>query len=84
MDTDIAVPFADDSTEDDEDQDADSVFCTGRLSEHHNGEDCAKCVRWVHTLCDGMEGDLVCEPVMDKHCFVLSLYPLYLIFFCIL
>ena len=38
-DTDLAVPFADDSTEGDEEQDADCVFCTGRLSEEHNGED---------------------------------------------
>jgi len=38
-DTDVAVPFADDSTEGDEEQDADCVFCTGRLSEDRNGED---------------------------------------------
>jgi hypothetical protein len=38
-DTDVAVPFADDSMEGDEEQDADCVFCTGRLSEDHNGED---------------------------------------------
>ena len=31
-DTDLAVPFADDSTEDDEEQDADCVFCTDRFS----------------------------------------------------
>jgi len=39
LDTDPAVPFADDSMEDDEEQDADCVFCTGRFSEDHNGED---------------------------------------------
>jgi len=33
-DTDLAVPFADNSTEDEE-QDADCVFCTGRFSEDH-------------------------------------------------
>ena len=38
-DTHLAVPFADDSTEEDEEQDADCVFCTGRFSEDHNGED---------------------------------------------
>ena len=38
-DTDLAVPFADNSTEGDEEQDADCVFGTGRLSEGHNGED---------------------------------------------
>ena len=38
-DTDLAVPFADDSKEEDEEQDTDFVFCTGRFSEDHNGED---------------------------------------------
>jgi len=37
-DTDLAVPVTDDSMEGDE-QDADCVFCTGRFSEDHNGED---------------------------------------------
>jgi len=37
-DSDLAVPFADDSTEEDEEQKADCVFCTGRFSEDHNGE----------------------------------------------
>jgi hypothetical protein len=37
-DADLAVPFADDSTEEEE-QDADCVFCTGCLSEDHNGEE---------------------------------------------
>jgi len=38
-DTDLAVPFTDDSTEEDEEQDTDFVFCIGRFSEDHNGED---------------------------------------------
>ena len=38
-DTDLAVPFADDSIVDDEEKDADCVFCTGRFSEDHNGEE---------------------------------------------
>ena len=38
-DTDLAIPVADDSMEGDEEQDADCVFCTGRFSEDHNGED---------------------------------------------
>jgi hypothetical protein len=38
-DTDLALPFAGNSTEEDEEQDADCVFCTGRFSEDHNGED---------------------------------------------
>jgi len=37
-DTDLAVPFADDSTEEEE-QDADCVYRTGRFSEDHNGEE---------------------------------------------
>jgi len=36
---DLAVPFADNSTEGDEEQDADCVFCTGHFSEDHNGQD---------------------------------------------
>jgi hypothetical protein len=37
-DTDLAVPVADDSTEE-EKQDADCVFCTSIYSEDHNGEE---------------------------------------------
>ena len=37
--TDLDVPFADDSMEGEEEQDADCVFCAGRFSEDHNGED---------------------------------------------
>jgi hypothetical protein len=37
-DTDLTVPFADDSKEEEE-QDADCVFCTGRFPEDYNGED---------------------------------------------
>ena len=58
----LAVPFADDSAEEEEEQDADCVFCTGRLSEGHNGRRCAKCLRWAHTLCAGVEEDFVCGP----------------------
>jgi len=39
LDTDLAVPFSDDSTEEDEEQDAHCVFCIGRFSQDHNGED---------------------------------------------
>jgi hypothetical protein len=41
------------------------VFCTGRLSEDHNGKEwvrCAKYCRWAHTVCAGMEKDVVYEP----------------------
>jgi len=36
---DLAGPFTDNSMEGDEQQDADCVFCIGRFSEDHNGED---------------------------------------------
>ena len=61
-DTDLDVPWADDSTEEDEEQDSDCVYCAGRFSEDHNGEEwilCAKCCRWAHTLCAGLEEDFV-------------------------
>ena len=61
-DTDLAVLFADDST--DEEKDIDCVFCTVRFSEDRNGEQwilCAKYFWWEHTLCAGMEEDSVCE-----------------------
>jgi hypothetical protein len=63
-DPDLTVPFADNSTEEKE-QDADCVLCTGRFPEDHNVEEwiqCAKCFRWAHTLCVGMEEDFVCRP----------------------
>jgi len=63
-DADLAVPFADVSTEDEE-PDADCVFCTGHFSEDHNGEEWirrAKYFRLAHTLCGGMEEDFVCKP----------------------
>jgi hypothetical protein len=66
-DTDLAVPFADDSTQEDEEQDC--VFCTGRFSVDHNGEDwirCAKYFRWAHTLCAGTEEDFVCDPCQGQ------------------
>jgi len=59
-DIDLAVPFADDSTEEEEEKDADCVFCTGCFSEDQIR--CAKCFRWAHTLCAGTKEDLVCEP----------------------
>jgi hypothetical protein len=63
--TELAVPLANDSTEENEEQDAECVFCTGRFSEHHHREEwiwCAKYFRWAHTLYAGMEEDFVCEP----------------------
>ena len=63
-DTDLTAPFADDSTEEEE-QNAYCVFCTDRFSEDHNGRQwirCAKYFRWAHTLCADMEDDFLCEP----------------------
>ena len=63
-DTDLTVPFAEDSIEKGE-QDADCVLCTGRFSADHNVAEwtrCAKNSRWAQTLCAGMEEDFVCEP----------------------
>jgi len=64
-DTDLVVLFTDNSTEEDDEQDADYLYCTGLFSEDHSGEDwirCAKCFRWAHTLYAGVEEDFVCEP----------------------
>ena len=64
-DTDLAVLLVDDSAEEEEEQDADCVYSTGRFSADHSGEDwirCAKCFRWAPALCAGMEGDFVCVP----------------------
>ena len=63
-DSDLTVPFADDSIEEEEEEDADCVLCTGRLSENRTVEEwirCAKYFRWAHTPCVGMEEDFVCE-----------------------
>jgi hypothetical protein len=38
LDTDLTVPFSEDLTEEEE-QDADCVFSTGRSSKDHNGEE---------------------------------------------
>ena len=73
-DTDLAVPFSNDSTEEEE-QDADRVFCTGSFSEDHTVEEwirCAKYFRWAHTLCVGMEEDFLCEIYQVKTLFCCS------------
>ena len=62
-DTELAVPFDDDSPE--EKKDSDCVYSTGRFSEDYKGEEwiqCAKYFRWAYTLCVGMEEDCICEP----------------------
>jgi hypothetical protein len=64
-DTELAVAVADDSTEVDDEQDADCLYCTGHFSEDHNGEDwmrCQKCFSWAHILCAGIEEDVACGP----------------------
>jgi len=76
-DTDLDVLFTDDSTEEDDEQNADYLFCTGRFSEDHNGEEwirCAKCFRLAHLLCAGVEEGLFVSLVRDKYCSVLTLY----------
>ena len=79
-DTDLAVPFSDDSTEGDKEQDADCVFCTGRFSKEIGYD--------VRNVSDGRthfvlvwRKILFVSLVRDKHCIVLILYPLYLYFF---
>ena len=44
-DTDLTVPFAVDSTEEEE-QDTDYVFRTGHFSENHNGEEWTRCAKY--------------------------------------
>ena len=75
-DTDLTVPFADDSTEEEE-QDVDCVFRTGRFSEDHSVNQrtrCAKYFRWVHKLCVGMDENFVCEPCQGRTLFFLPFY----------
>jgi hypothetical protein len=73
-DTDLAVPFDDDLTEEEE-----QTAGTCRLCEDHNRAEwirCTKCLRW------GKNFVLVCRKILfvplvrDKHRFVRSLYPL--------
>jgi hypothetical protein len=72
-DTELAVPLDDDSTEEDEEQDADCVFCTGRFSEDHNVRNIAD--RRAHIVL-AWRKILFVSLVRDKHGVVLSLYPL--------
>jgi len=73
LDTDLEVSSAEDWTEEEE-QDADCVFCIGRLSEGRTVEvwiRCAKYCRWSHTICDFMEKDFVFETGQGESRFVL-------------
>ena len=73
-DTDLTVPFVDDSTEEEE-QDADCEFCTGPFSEDHSVEEwirCAKYFRWGHALCVGTEEDFVRDPCQGQTLFCSS------------
>jgi len=72
-DSDREVPSAEDWTEEEE-QDADCVFCICRLSKDRTVEvwiRCAKYCRWSHTICDCMEEDFVCETGQRDSRFVL-------------
>lgn len=68
-DEDDNVPYADDSAEDnnfsDEDDDAECLYCSGRYSEDHNGEDwvrCTSCLLWSHTSCADLGNSVfVCD-----------------------
>jgi hypothetical protein len=58
----VPLPLADDSTDVDEEKEADCMFCTGHFPEDHNGEEWIQCVkycRWAHTLCGGMKENIV-------------------------
>jgi hypothetical protein len=66
-DTHLAAPFDDDSTE--EEQEADCVYRTGRLSEDHKGEEwmqCAKYFRRAYTFCAGMEENVYYGPFQGQ------------------
>jgi hypothetical protein len=39
LDLELALPLAEDSTEEDEEQGTDCVLCTGHFSEDHSGEE---------------------------------------------
>jgi hypothetical protein len=86
-DTELAVSLSDDSTEEDEEQDADCVFCTGGFSEDYNGEEWIRCAICTvlggrtHTVCWYGATFFFVRIFTDKHCFVLSLYALQLHFF---
>ena len=74
LNTDLGVPSAEDWTEEEE-QDADCVFCIGRLSEDRTVEvwiRCTKYCRWLHTVCDCMEEDFVCKTGQGETLFVLT------------
>jgi hypothetical protein len=69
-DTDLAVPFDDDSME----EDADCVYCTGNFSEDHKGEEwirCAKYFIWNYTLCLVWRKILFVSLLRDKNCLFL-------------
>jgi hypothetical protein len=73
-DTDLTVPFADDSTEEEE-QDADCVFCAGRFSKTtmwKSGYD-VRNISDGGTHCVGMEEDFVCELCQGQTLFCFSI-----------
>jgi hypothetical protein len=84
-DTELAVPLADDSTEEDEEQDADGVFFTGRslkttVEKSEYDERNISDGRRTHFMLAWRE-ILFMSIVRDKHCVVLILYNLELQFF---
>jgi hypothetical protein len=70
LDTDLGVPFDDDSTE--EEQDADCLLSTGCLSEDHHGEKwirCAKYFRKAYKRFAVKEEGFICENCQGKTLF---------------
>jgi hypothetical protein len=75
-DTDLTVPFVDDSTEEEE-KDADCVYCIGHFSDDHNVEEwkrCAKYFRWRTNFVLVWRKILFVSFIRDENCFVLPLY----------
>ena len=79
--TDLAVLFADDSAEEEQEADCTVLVASLKTTKEKNGYD-------VRNISDGRtrfvlvwRKTVFVSLVKDKHCFVLSLYPLYLYFF---
>jgi hypothetical protein len=77
-DTDLSVPFADDSTEDGQEADCTVLVVSLKTTKEKNGYD-------VRNISDGRtrfvlvwRKTVFVSLVRDKHRFVLSLYPVYL------
>lgn len=57
-----------DDSEDEENYDAECLFCTGQFSADQQGEQwvkCRKCYRWAHEDCGAEEVEFIC-PMCEK------------------